>query len=100
MTMITIIFWVVAAIFALKIIANLALAYGNLSREEGEGSSIMLPLLMDAFLLILISTLGWLLGEQKFPYGGRLVFMWCLGIIVFTYIHFFIVMIVGSKFKK
>lgn len=94
------IFWVIAAVFGLKILGNLALAYGTLAQKEDEGSSIMIVLLMDAVLLVLITTLGWLLGEGKFPYGGKSVFIWSSSIIAFSYTHFFIVMVIGSKFKK
>jgi len=87
-------------IFGLKLLGNLALAYGALKMEENEGSSVLFPFLVDLIFIVIFSAFGIILGEQRFPFGGMLAFIWSLVFVLLSYLHFFIVMLIGSKLQR
>lgn len=92
--------WIILVLFGLKVLNNFVSAYMFLKQREGEGFSILPVLVLDFVLVLLLSFASVFVEVDYWAYGFWGTLLATFGLVVFSYLHFFVVVMIGGAIAK
>lgn len=94
------IFLVLTLIFCVKVLLNLIVAYNFLRAEVGTSFTFMPFLLVDCFLVVLLTGFSVVVRTDYWQLGLWGTFKVSCGMVLISYIHFVVVMAIGGVLRN